>query len=33
MNNFAPPDIVGHTSVYNAVIIGFAATNKAISEI
>ena len=33
MNNFAPPDIVGHTGVYEAAIQGVAATDKAIGEI
>jgi 2,3-bisphosphoglycerate-independent phosphoglycerate mutase len=33
MNNSAPPDMVGHTGVYEAAIIEVAATNKAISEI
>ncbi|RKF81758.1 2,3-bisphosphoglycerate-independent phosphoglycerate mutase [Golovinomyces cichoracearum] len=33
MNNFAPPDMVGHTGVYEAAIIGVAATDKAIGEI
>lgn len=33
MNNFAPPDMVGHTGVYEAAIIGVATTDKAIGEI
>ncbi|KAL3426216.1 2,3-bisphosphoglycerate-independent phosphoglycerate mutase [Phlyctema vagabunda] len=33
MNNFAPPDMVGHTGVYEAAIIGVAATDKGIGEI
>ncbi|KAF7943241.1 hypothetical protein EAE96_011171 [Botrytis aclada] len=33
MNNFAPPDMVGHTGVYEAAVIGVAATDKAIGEI
>ena len=33
MNNFAPPDMVGHTGVYEAAIKGVAATDKAIGEI
>lgn len=33
MNNFAPPDMVGHTGVYEAAIQGCAATDKAIGEI
>jgi 2,3-bisphosphoglycerate-independent phosphoglycerate mutase len=33
MNNFAPPDMVGHTGVYDAAIIGVAATDKGIGEI
>jgi len=33
MNNFAPPDMVGHTGVYEAAIVGVAATDKAIGEI
>jgi 2,3-bisphosphoglycerate-independent phosphoglycerate mutase len=33
MNNFAPPDMVGHTGVYDAAIIGCAATDKAIGKI
>ncbi|KAF7718651.1 2,3-bisphosphoglycerate-independent phosphoglycerate mutase [Penicillium ucsense] len=33
MNNFAPPDMVGHTGVYKAAIEGVAATDKAIGEI
>ncbi|KAH8668418.1 BPG-independent [Xylariales sp. PMI_506] len=33
MNNFAPPDMVGHTGVYEAAIIGCEATDKAIGEI
>lgn len=30
MNNFAPPDMVGHTGVYEAAIEGCAETDKAI---
>lgn len=33
MNNFAPPDMVGHTGVYEAAIIGVEATDKAIGMI
>lgn len=33
MNNFAPPDMVGHTGVYEAAIQGVAATDKAIGTI
>jgi len=33
MNNFAPPDMVGHTGVYEAAIIGVATTDKAVGEI
>ncbi|KAJ5156032.1 2-3-bisphosphoglycerate-independent phosphoglycerate mutase [Penicillium capsulatum] len=33
MNNFAPPDMVGHTGVYEAALQGVAATDKAIGEI
>ncbi|KAM5364884.1 hypothetical protein ACJZ2D_011291 [Fusarium nematophilum] len=33
MNNFAPPDMVGHTGVYEAAIIGCEATDKAIGKI
>ena len=33
MNNFAPPDMVGHTGVYKAAIEGVTATDKAIGEI
>lgn len=33
MNNFAPPDMVGHTGVYEAAIIGCEATDKAIGEV
>ena len=33
MNNFAPPDMVGHTGVYDAAIIGCEATDKAIGEV
>lgn len=33
MNNFAPPDMVGHTGVYEAAIVGVATTDKAIGEI
>jgi len=33
MNNFAPPDMVGHTGVYEAAIVGVATTDKAIGQI
>ena len=33
MNNFAPPDMVGHTGVYEAAIKGVAATDKAIGQV
>lgn len=33
MNNFAPPDMVGHTGIYEAAIQGVAATDKAIGRI
>ncbi|OHE91272.1 2,3-bisphosphoglycerate-independent phosphoglycerate mutase [Colletotrichum orchidophilum] len=33
MNNFAPPDMVGHTGVYEAAIVGVEATDKAIGKI
>lgn len=33
MNNFAPPDMVGHTGVYEAAITGVEATDKAIGKI
>ncbi|KAK0624472.1 2,3-bisphosphoglycerate-independent phosphoglycerate mutase [Lasiodiplodia hormozganensis] len=33
MNNFAPPDMVGHTGVYEAAIKGVAETDKAIGVI
>jgi len=33
MNNFAPPDMVGHTGVYEAAIVGCEATDKAIGKI
>jgi 2,3-bisphosphoglycerate-independent phosphoglycerate mutase len=33
MNNFAPPDMVGHTGVYEAAIVGVTATDKAIGKI
>jgi 2,3-bisphosphoglycerate-independent phosphoglycerate mutase len=33
MNNFAPPDMVGHTGVYDAAIIGCEATDQAIGKI
>ena len=33
MNNFAPPDMVGHTGVYEAAIVGVAATDKEIGKI
>jgi 2,3-bisphosphoglycerate-independent phosphoglycerate mutase len=33
MNNFAPPDMVGHTGMYEAAIQGVAATDKAIGRV
>ena len=33
MNNFAPPDMVGHTGVYEAAIQGVEATDKAIGQV
>ena len=33
MNNFAPPDMVGHTGVYGAAIKGCAATDAAIGKV
>lgn len=33
MNNFAPPDMVGHTGVYKAAIQGVTATDKAIGSV
>jgi 2,3-bisphosphoglycerate-independent phosphoglycerate mutase len=33
MNNFAPPDMVGHTGVYEAAIKGVTATDKEIGKI
>lgn len=33
MNNFAPPDMVGHTGVYEAAIVGVAATDAAIGTV
>ncbi|KAK4989998.1 hypothetical protein LTR28_001522 [Elasticomyces elasticus] len=33
MNNFAPPDMVGHTGVYDAAVIGVAETDKAIGKV
>ncbi len=33
MNNFAPPDMVGHTGVYKAAIVGCETTDKAISQV
>jgi 2,3-bisphosphoglycerate-independent phosphoglycerate mutase len=33
MNNFAPPDMVGHTGVYEAAIKGVAATDEAIGRV
>lgn len=33
MNNFAPPDMVGHTGVYEAAIKAAAATDKAIGNV
>lgn len=33
MNNFAPPDMVGHTGMYKAAIEGVTATDKAIGQV
>ncbi|KAI9835992.1 MAG: hypothetical protein M1838_005168 [Thelocarpon superellum] len=33
MNNFAPPDMVGHTGVYHAAIEGCTATDQAIGQV
>ncbi len=33
MNNFAPPDMVGHTGVYKAAIEGVTATDKSIGQV
>jgi 2,3-bisphosphoglycerate-independent phosphoglycerate mutase len=33
MNNFAPPDMVGHTGVYEAALVAVETTDKAIGEI
>ena len=33
MNNFAPPDMVGHTGVYEAAVQGCAETDKAIGKV
>lgn len=33
MNNFAPPDMVGHTGVYEAAIVGVEATDQSIGAI
>lgn len=33
MNNFAPPDMVGHTGVYKAAIVGCEATDRAIGTV
>ncbi|UNI17519.1 Phosphoglycerate mutase (2,3-diphosphoglycerate-independent) [Purpureocillium takamizusanense] len=33
MNNFAPPDMVGHTGVYEAAVVGCEATDKAIGKV
>lgn len=33
MNNFAPPDMVGHTGVYEAAIKGVTETDKRIGEV
>jgi 2,3-bisphosphoglycerate-independent phosphoglycerate mutase len=33
MNNFAPPDMVGHTGVYKAAIEGVTETDKAIAKV
>lgn len=33
MNNFAPPDMVGHTGVYKAAIEGVAVTDRAIGKV
>lgn len=33
MNNFAPPDMVGHTGVYEAAVQGVAETDRAIGKV
>ena len=33
MNNFAPPDMVGHTGVYKAAIEAVTATDQAIGQV
>ncbi|KAI9653131.1 MAG: hypothetical protein M1831_006215 [Alyxoria varia] len=33
MNNFAPPDMVGHTGVYDAAVVGCTATDEAIGKV
>lgn len=33
MNNFAPPDMVGHTGVYDAAILGCEATDEAVGKV
>ncbi|KAG9730793.1 phosphoglycerate mutase 2, partial [Aureobasidium melanogenum] len=33
MNNFAPPDMVGHTGVYDAAVIACTETDKAIGKV
>jgi 2,3-bisphosphoglycerate-independent phosphoglycerate mutase len=33
MNNFAPPDMVGHTGIYEAAIKGVAATDRGIGRV
>jgi 2,3-bisphosphoglycerate-independent phosphoglycerate mutase len=33
MNNFAPPDMVGHTGVYDAAVVAVGVTDKAIGQI
>ncbi|KAI5293857.1 hypothetical protein KEM52_005107 [Ascosphaera acerosa] len=33
MNNFAPPDMVGHTGVYDAAVVGVETTDKAIGNV
>ena len=33
MNNFAPPDMVGHTGVYEAAVEGVSETDKAIGKV
>ena len=33
MNNFAPPDMVGHTGVYDAAVVACEATDQAIGKV